>query len=151
MTDSADFRIRPIVPEDVAFVINGWLEGYWSDCPCSLVMPKTEWWRRWHVVIENILADERTKTLVACNPEKEEQLYGFVCAQPPDVLHWVYVKQPYRGTRVAAELMRAVHACGDTRLSHWSYGAQRMQGYAQGAELGSSFTYDPRIIKEYHP
>jgi hypothetical protein len=142
--ESSGARIRPIEPEDVAFVICSWLEGYWDDGPFELVMPKSQWWRRWHVVIENILADERCKTLIACNPENEEQLYGFVSARPPDILHWVYVKQPYRGNGIAKELELDAGLRLPFRLSHWSSGADRMSHHE-----GDAFYYDPRIIKEY--
>jgi hypothetical protein len=142
MTDDG-VLVRPVTPDDVAFVIHGWLEGYWPDCPCSLVMPKAEWFRRWHVVVENALADERNRCLVACDAERESCLFGFIVARPPDILHWVYVKQTYRGNSIAKDLMLEAGLRLPMRLSSWSEGARRMQEHDDG------FRYDPRIIKEY--
>lgn len=140
----SDFLVRPIVPDDVAFVLASWLDGYWPDCLCSLVMPKSQWWPRWHCVVENILADERTRTVVACNPDDQTQLYGFACAMPPDVLHWCYVKQAFRGNGIATALWPAVGvippSMGPVWSSHWSHAVMRWP-----------VRYDPRIIKEYQP
>ena len=141
----SEFTIRPIVPDDVAFVLASWLDGYWPDCPCSLVMPKSVWWTRWHRVLENILADERTKTVVACNPEDPTQLYGFACARPPDVLHWVYVKQAFRHNGIAAGMLAELP--GLSLVSHAS--ASTVRAFRRN-EPGD-FVYDPRIIKEYQP
>lgn len=139
---SDDFAIRPAAPDDMAFVIDAWLEGYWMDGPFSLVMPKSTWWPRWHRVIENILADERTRTVIACLGERPDQLMGFACSRPPDILHWVYVKQAFRGNGIARELLHA--RLGRAFCSHWSDAAS---GVAQRFGL----SYDPRIIKEYQP
>ena len=140
----SDFAIRPAGPDDMAFVINAWLEGYWPDCPCSVVMPKSAWWPRWHRVVENILSDERTRTVIACLEERPDQLMGFACYRPPECLHWVYVKQAFRGNGIARALL-------DVRIpalcSHWSAG---MNAMTHGAMEGA-WTYDPRIIKEYQP
>ena len=138
----SDFLVRPIVPDDVAFVLASWLDGYWPDCLCSLVMPKSQWWPRWHCVVENILADERTRTVVACNPDDQTQLYGFACAMPPDVLHWCYVKQAFRGHGIASQMWPAAGLyptpIESILASHWSHAATRW-----------SAMYDPRIVKEY--
>jgi GNAT superfamily N-acetyltransferase len=143
--------IRRAGPDDMAFIVHAWLEGYWADCPCSLVMPKAEWSKRWHTVIENILADERSVTLVACSPDSDTFLYGFICARPPDVLHWLYVKQAFRGNGFASVLMyKAGIIYGHVRTSHWSAAAQRMQEVAYDPEYpDQSLAYDPRLIKEY--
>jgi GNAT superfamily N-acetyltransferase len=135
--------VRPVTPDDVAFVIDGWLNGYWPDCPCSLVMPKAEWFRRWHVVVENALVDERNRCLVACDAERPSCLFGFIVARPPDVLHWVYVKQTYRGNGFSRLLQEGAGVTGRVRFSSWSEGARRM------AFANPELTYDPRIIKEY--
>lgn len=141
----SEFTIRPIVPDDVAFVVNAWLEGYWPDCPCSLVMPKSAWWPRWHRVIENILADERTRTVVACLPDDQTQLLGFACARPPSVLHWCYVKQAFRHNGIAAGMLAELE--GLSCVSHASAATARA---FRRNELGD-FIYDPRLIKEYQP
>jgi hypothetical protein len=145
MTDDG-VLVRPVTPDDVAFVIHGWLEGYWPDCPCSLVMPKAEWFKRWHIVVENALADERNRCLVACDPDRESCLFGFIVARPPDVLHWVYVKQPYRGNALSKVLRRHAGLGRRVVCSHWSDGAVKY--IMRNGDL-DSMTYDPRIIKEY--
>lgn len=143
MSESDGVLVRPVTPDDVGFVIHGWLEGYWADCPCSLVMHKAEWFKRWHTVVENALADERNRCLVACDVDRESSLFGFIVARPPDVVHWLYVKQPYRGNGLSRLLQSGAGLAGRVRFSSWSEGARRM------AFVNPDLSYDPRIIKEY--
>ena len=140
---SDGFAIRPAGPDDMAFVIDAWLEGYWMDGPFSLVMPKSAWWPRWHRVIENILADERTRTVIACLEERPDQLMGIACSRPPDILHWVYVKQAFRGNGIAIELLDVELPA---RCSHWTVKANRFNWHQS-----ECWSYDPAIIKEYQP
>jgi GNAT superfamily N-acetyltransferase len=54
--------------------------------------------------------------LVACNPECEDQIYGYISYQQESnspMLNYVYVKQVYRGMGIGTKLMAAVCAPSD--------------------------------------
>lgn len=42
---------------------------------------------------------------VACNPEDEDQIYGWACSNGT-ALHYVYVKMTFRGNGIAGALVR---------------------------------------------
>lgn len=57
---------------------------------------------------------ERAYTLVACNPEDEDQIYGFIVGEQfpfglkkSPVIHFLYVKAVFRGHGVGNLLMRS--------------------------------------------
>jgi len=91
------FAIRPMVKADEPFIFKAWLEGYWDAGAggAVLIMRKSEWLPRWHLLIEIILVNPRTCTVVAHVGDKPDSLLGFACGNA-DCLHWVYVKQPWR-------------------------------------------------------
>ena len=61
------FAIRPMVKADEPFIFKAWLEGYWDAGAggAVLIMRKSEWLPRWHLLIEIILVNPRTCTVVA--------------------------------------------------------------------------------------
>lgn len=112
--------IRPMGGEDRNFILSAWLRSYrpfafasephrckecgdlpgWRDLAPSL---RTDLFYRGHRRIVLGLLN-RASVAVAYVPGMANQLMGFVC-WAPRTLHYVYVKQPYRGLRVAARLM----------------------------------------------
>ena len=132
------FSIRPMRSEDEPFVFRAWLEGYWPHFPGNVVMSKGEFLRRWHTIIERILADRRTKTIVATVEGQPEALLGFACGSA-ECLHWCYVKQAFRGLGIGKALQST--ADGDSyTASHWS-GWLRRNAYG--------WQYTPDLLKEY--
>ena len=129
------FILRPMTKDDEGFVYRAWLEGYWQHCPESAYMPKSEWFCRWHRVIERLLEAEATQVQVAHVENQPDVLLGFACATL-GVLHWAYVKQTFRGLGVAQSLISAL-ALEERACSHWA------------PHLASAaFTYRPGILKE---
>ena len=57
------------------------------------------------------------------------------------LLHYVYVKQPYRGEGVAEALVVALG--GPTKTTHWTRGAARHK-------KRGSYEYQPHYWKEHH-
>ena len=80
-------------------------------------MPKSEWFCRWHRVIERLLEAEATQVQVAHVENQPDVLLGFACATL-GVLHWAYVKQTFRGLGICRALVAATSATGS--ISHWS-------------------------------
>ena len=114
---SDGFTLRPMTKDDEGFVYRAWLEGYWQHCPESAYMPKSEWFCRWHRVIERLLEAEATQVQVAHVENQPDVLLGFACATL-GVLHWAYVKQTFRGLGICRSLVSATSATG--YISHWS-------------------------------
>jgi GNAT superfamily N-acetyltransferase len=128
-------------PADEPFIFRAWLEGYWPNFPGNLVMRKSEFLERWHRVIERILADPQTRTVVAHVEGKPEALLGFACGCP-ECVHWAYTKQPFRklgiGGKMLAEFGAALDMIGEGRCSHWFDGMERLR-----------WPYVPELLRRY--
>ena len=132
----SDFAIRQMTKDDEPFIFRAWLEGFWPNFAGNVVMPKSDYLVTWHRVIERILADPATRTLVAHVEGHPDQLLGFACGCD-HVAHWFYTKQPFRGLGIAGELIHQLDV-RDHVFSHWNH---------SGA-LGH-WRYDPTLLKEY--
>lgn len=100
------FDIRPYTPEDAPFVFSAWCNQIRRVPPLRHLTD--EHFREYKVRILEPLLD-RAQVLVASNPELDAQSYGFIVAETPDVLHFVYVRSPqlYRRRGVAGALLAA--------------------------------------------
>lgn len=121
MGSQSNVIIRPGVVEDIRFIFNSWLKSY-RDANAVAGVPNTLYFKGQHEVVERILARPGLLVLVACTPEDEKQILGYVVASETKagtVLHWLYVKHPFRGFGIARELeKRAVHSSSSVQYSH---------------------------------
>jgi hypothetical protein len=157
---------RDMVEGDRSFVMSSWLRGFhqagdWprrlgtSRCPLQTgddVRTACGCCRFTHRrffdehgrVVEQLLA--RSKVVVACNPERPYQVIGYVVAEP-GVLHWVFVKSPFRwdpaaehhpriGTALLNELPDSVRS---VRCSHWT---------KQAGRWPRGLVYDPFALED---
>lgn len=84
-------RIREFMADDIAFVRSAWLHGA-QHLAGRLGLNPVAAKRR----AERLLQHEATRVLVACNPEMESHMFGFVAFSAPNVLHWIYVPKTWR-------------------------------------------------------
>lgn len=111
---------RPGEPGDRAFICSSWLRGHHREgdwprrlgihrcaqagygtvedgrgCSCCKFSHR-RYFDEHGLVVERLL--ERAQVLVACNPERTTQIIGYIVFGP-GVLHWVFVKEPFRYDR----------------------------------------------------
>lgn len=99
-------KIRPADPADLNFIMNSFLRslrGYpgLKNVPNEIYYPEQS--RR----LEGLLRS--SQTLVLCNSEIPDQIYGYVIAKPNRETHFVYVKFTYRKFGLARKLLEAIH------------------------------------------
>ena len=124
--------MRPATADDMPFIFHAWLEGYWPNYCGAVADRKGSWCARWHGVLERILASQDTRTMVA---HVDGALLGFACGDAR-CLHWVYVKQAFRGLGIASALLSELQP--PTVGSHWAPALAR-----------AGWDYDPRLLREY--
>jgi len=127
-------KIRPINLDkrsETGFVLEGWLKTYEKHMVRNAMggnKGRTNYagtgparvWRRVYqyeqpkVVLYLI---HKAKVLVACNPEDDDQLYGFVCFEG-NTLHYIYVKRTFE--RLGVGKLLVAQAPGLVFASHWS-------------------------------
>jgi GNAT superfamily N-acetyltransferase len=61
-----------------------------------------------HRTIERVLDRPETTAIVACDPDDPGFLFGHIVGVLPEVVHYVYVKAPYRRTGIARGLFAAL-------------------------------------------
>jgi GNAT superfamily N-acetyltransferase len=107
------FRIRPIKSADENFIRNSWLKRFREAISARLVTDKVYFGVQ-HDVITKILAQSGLKAYAAVDPKDEDHIYGYIVAEERAgldalLLHWVYVKGPFRRFGVARKLLQEVN------------------------------------------
>lgn len=105
---------RKFQESDREFVFNSWLRSYRGSrfVRCLLLdMDKETYYEEQHVLIEQLLDRETMVSCVVCNPEDHTHIYGYgfgeqVGGQYGTVVHWMYLKKPFRGYGIATELLK---------------------------------------------
>lgn len=89
------FELRPAVPSDLSFIYANWLRGLREADRSAL--PDDLWFPAHREGINRVLADRRTRVVVACAADDANEILGFAVATPDEVLHWVHVLRVFRG------------------------------------------------------
>lgn len=111
-----EIGIRPPTEADLPYIYSSWIKC-WSNvpemvraecgsCGASIQRPDRGWVAAaTHSVITRLLRN--CACLVACDPSDRDQVFGYVVGDPKDrVLHFVYVKYPFRKAGVGTRLMQ---------------------------------------------
>lgn len=98
---------------DQNFIINSWLKSY-RDSNFADPITSDVYFKQHRSLIIDMLSDG--VTIVACNPDSTDQIFGWVNAIPSEVgitvFNYVYVKHPYRRLGIGGMLRReALHKC----------------------------------------
>lgn len=97
-------------PDDLNFVYSTWLKGlYYGDSWFSDI-PKDIFMKKYHAVLDGILKRNNTTLIVACLKDDPDTILGYSVASwhptdPGYVLHWAFVKSPWRRIGIGKSLM----------------------------------------------
>jgi L-amino acid N-acyltransferase YncA len=110
MASKPTWVIRPAKEDDFAFILDSWLKSTrdepWAGVVCNNMAMA--------VLQETVrqLMLRGMKVSVAVNPERDEQIVGWLASEPgrpPEVIvHAIYVKQPFRRMGTAKQLLATV-------------------------------------------
>ena len=99
------YIIRDVEAGDAGYILDAWLKSYansvWaSGFRAGVFYP-------WHrALIRRALSE--SKTLVMCDEEDQDTIWGWMCAGPrKQTVHYAYVKSPFRRKGVAGKLAEA--------------------------------------------
>lgn len=103
----------PMKPSERAFVATNWLRSY--EASELHHVTRAGYWRHFSALVDGLLDSGRT--IVARNPDDEDQTLGFVCRGEGPILHYVYVKWMFRDTRTdTTPLLMASKLIGESGL-----------------------------------
>ena len=134
--------IRPGRGGDRSFIINSWVRSYAkraiadSPQPGGIGPPRTEaavYVSSQNRLVERLLA--RSDILVACGREDSDQIFGYIAYEDPNLLHYLYVKIPFRRLGIGRLLTSSVldNFPRAVVVTHWSPSVQKVLG--DGVEI----------------
>ena len=130
----SQMKLRGVEAGDLPFIYNSWLKSY-RDSPAVRSVPNSIYFAEHHNNLEGILSSALTEVWVACDAEDESNIRGYVVVEHEgdcEVVHWVYVKQPYRQSGVARALLKC--ALSDSELpvfyTHYTKMSECIRGRA---------------------
>lgn len=100
--------IRPARETDNSLIFDAWLDSF-RGAHAAGPFPMHMYRAVYTQTIEELLARPNVRVLIACDENDDDQDVGFLIhelRQPP-VVHYIYVKSPWRKKRVASMLMAA--------------------------------------------
>ncbi len=100
MLDPA-LQIREYDSTDRDFIYSSWLSSFKGSHYAGPV-PDNVYWKLYQFVLEKIIPDSTVK--IVCSHEYPSQIVGWICYRD-SVVHYLYVKQPFRGKGIAKELL----------------------------------------------
>ena len=98
---SEQILIRPATRGDIPLITDSWMKSF-RRSDFARDIPGREYQYFHHKILEQVIPDGRV--LVACNAEHTDQLLGWICFDTYDdvfIVHYVYVKQRYKGRGLA--------------------------------------------------
>ena len=115
------YIIRPAKASDYSFISNSYLKSY-RNAPEAQYMNNDIYYPEHVARLEHMIKSSRV--LVACSSEDADQILGYAIVGKAfrwDVLHYVYVKYPFRQMGIAKALV--TYTCptfgtGMTLISH---------------------------------
>lgn len=123
---------------DLAFIRNSWLRnyhehGHLSHVPNGVFFSDDGHWG----VVDRCLTGPRV-VLVAHPEGDEDTILGWTCAEL-DVLHYVYVKAPFRRLGIARTLLGRYKPL--TTCTHWT------PVIREWASRGRAYTFNPYLLE----
>jgi hypothetical protein len=95
--------------DDRKFIVASWLDSY-RDAKSAGIIPKAIWYDVMWPIIDALVARPRCTTVIA-HDTAHDVLVGFASMEPGDrrpVLHYVYVKAPYRRGGIAWSMLKMI-------------------------------------------
>lgn len=139
MSENLPVAIRLAVDADLPFIRNSWLRNYHEHGEGARHVPNDVYFANaghWGVVDRCLRAGA---TLVATPEGDDHSILGWACASP-NVLHYVYVKAPFRRLGITPRLL-ALAPGPLTTCTHWT------PVIREWAKRGHVYTFNPYLLE----
>ena len=115
-TDEGVVAIRPAKSTDLNFIYSTWLRDLRkADGSC---LPDDLYFPAWRELVNRVLSDSKTVVLVLHPTDAQDEILGYVVAEPGEVLWNLYVKPKFRNQGLGKMLLVAAKAEG--AVAAWS-------------------------------
>lgn len=111
------WKIRIACGEDLNFLYSTWLNSYRCDSLIGRSTKKSIFFDEYKRVLDSILSATKTETLIACLPQDEKVILGYLVFEE-GILHYVFTKQDFRRMGIARSLFSVAFGDGVSLPSH---------------------------------
>lgn len=107
-TITSALRVRKAATEDLSFILDSWLKDYKRSAYAGVV-PNNLYDKVYSNTIQQLL--DRGMTVLVAEGTQVNTLIGYIAFEASrsgaGVVHWLYVKKPYRGNGFGCYLLQA--------------------------------------------
>lgn len=135
-----DFKIRPVLGDDIPFIYSTFLRSYRNDSAIGLSVKKSVFYSEYQTILDHTITQETTITLIACSPEDHSVIFGYIIADPTNnYLHYCYTKDAFRKLGIAKALYSQIFSAGavSPTITHKTHSVK---------ELSQRFNYNPFVL-----
>lgn len=101
------WKIRKLNADDIAYITSTWMNSYRANNEFPRDMKHRIFSSEHNRIINSILI--KANTLVACDPEDEGHIFGYVVTSEKDlgldIVHYLYVKAPFQRKGIGKDLI----------------------------------------------
>jgi ribosomal protein S18 acetylase RimI-like enzyme len=148
MMQYAPCTLRPATQEDHSFIYNSWLKSFKDGSPWARYIPSRVYFDNHKLVIQKILKESHV--LIACNPDCNEQIFGYGIAQPTmgrvAVIHYLYIKHSYRKLGIGSALMHELKRLCDHEVTLPCVTTHATMAFESFAAKKWNAIYNPYIL-----
>lgn len=140
MTEPVAYRAA--TPDDLRFILSSWVRAFAWQRKTPEGMTPRHYRAALRATIGDILRRPTTRVAVACNPHNHNLVWGWAAFEdgPTPVLHFVYVKELFRGLGIGSKLVEIARD-GRPGVMRYSYRTPACRKFLAGAE------YDKRLLR----
>lgn len=108
---ASELKTRPINPEtDINFILSTWLKSYRAS-EHARAIPQEIYYPFHQDLVTQILTHKSTAVTVLCDPKDEDQILGYAVYNfKMPLIHFIYIKFPFRGLGLGGYLFKGVTA-----------------------------------------
>jgi GNAT superfamily N-acetyltransferase len=113
MNNSEEWTFRLPTGADVPFIYSTWANSMRYSSVLGKSCRNTIFFKEYTKVIDRILSQPDTETLIACFPEQPTVIFGYIVFQGP-IIHYVFVKEAFQKQGIAKSLVAVAGKAFDT-------------------------------------
>lgn len=136
-------EIRSANKDDIPFVYSTWLRSYKHSSPVTRCIRSDAFYAGHQKILDSILSSEGVTVVIACDREDLNLIFGFL-AYEPEIVHFVYIKKPFRKMGIAKKLLESqkieLNKCKTTHVTD-----EMLEMWTAGK---TNIEYDPYLLTE---
>lgn len=101
-----DFKIRDFVQEDIDFIHNSWITSFYHFFKNKGI--DKNWFCAAQDSLIKTMLSNNGRAKIVCQKSDEEQIFGYIVYELPNIVHWIYVKKIYRMNGLAMAMLENV-------------------------------------------